>query len=492
MNVYFTDHALGLDADLLIPVLKGSDTSSLLNHVIKTCDLPGERPERDFTGEHAEVQIRYLNNGRRLFLLGLGEQPGFGDIQKSAKIFFYKNRKKTGDSLCLDLSAYRDLGISIDEGALIEAVVNGLSLGRYAIGSWKTDNGNGGEAGREVKLFIRASEEFRDVAERGALIGDVQKRIMDLINAPGNQKTPGFLADWARESSGRYGYQARIFDREEIEKLGLHALLAVGRGSEWPPYFALLEYQPENRRENTPHFGLVGKGITFDTGGISLKNSANLHYMKSDMGGAAAVLGAVEAAARLRLPIRITAAVPFADNAIGERAFRPGDVIHSYSGKTIEILDTDAEGRLILADGLNYLKRNFSPDILINLATLTGSSVRTLGYHAAALFSNNEQLTAGLREAGDRSGERLWPLPLWDAYKEDIQSDIADVRNFSGKPVAGAISAAKFLEFFIDNHPKWAHLDIAGVAFGQSDLSVQKSATGFGVRLLIDFFRSFL
>jgi leucyl aminopeptidase len=214
--------------------------------------------------------------------------------------------------------------------------------------------------------------------------------------------------------------------------------------------------------------------------------------MKSDMGGAAAVFGAVEAAARLQLPIKISAAIPLADNAIGERAFRPGDVIQSYSGRTIEILDTDAEGRLILADGLHYLKRNYSPDILINLATLTGSSVRTFGYHCAALFSNNDELSVALRQAGDRSGERLWPLPLWDDYKEDIQSDMADVRNFSGKPIAGAISAAKFLEYFIDEHPRWAHLDIAGVAFGQSELSVQKSASGFGVRLLIDFFRSFL
>jgi leucyl aminopeptidase len=493
MNVYLIDSPTDIFCDILIPVVQAPETSSLLESICKRYELQEQALKKDFRGEAHDLQMHYLSEGRRLFLLGLGEKTGFGDILKRFKSFSFKQQKKEGNPLCLDLSLYSGSGIKMDQGLWLEAAVNGLSLGRYVIGSWKTDNGKNGQGKQEDKVYVVSTDQKTgEYTNRGSILGDVQKRIMDLVNAPGNQKTPRFLAEWAANSAERYGIQAQIFDQKAAEKLGLHALLAVGKGSECPPYFVLLEYHPETTAKGSPHIGLVGKGVTFDTGGISLKNSTNLHYMKSDMGGAAAVFGAVEAAARLQLPIKISAAIPLADNAIGERAFRPGDVIQSYSGRTIEILDTDAEGRLILADGLHYLKRNYSPDILINLATLTGSSVRTFGYHCAALFSNNDELSVALRQAGDRSGERLWPLPLWDDYKEDIQSDMADVRNFSGKPIAGAISAAKFLEYFIDEHPRWAHLDIAGVAFGQSELSVQKSASGFGVRLLIDFFRSFL
>ena len=172
-------------------------------------------------------------------------------------------------------------------------------------------------------------------------------------------------------------------------------------------------------------------------------------------------------------------------------AIKPSDVIQSYSGKTIEIIDTDAEGRLILADGLAYMMKHFHPDILIDLATLTGSAVRTLGYHAAVLFANNDQTARKFSEIGEQTGERIWRLPLWDVYKEDIKSDVADIRNFSGRPLAGAIGAAKFLEFFTQEHPDWVHMDIAGVAFGDSEFSNQKSATGFGIRLLIEYLSSF-
>ena len=174
---------------------------------------------------------------------------------------------------------------------------------------------------------------------------------------------------------------------------------------------------------------------------------------------------------------------------MSSNAIKPSDVIDSYSGKTIEIIDTDAEGRLILADGLAYMIKHFAPEILIDLATLTGSAVRTFGYHAAGLFSNNDELANQIATAGRATGERVWRLPIWDVYKDDIKSDVADVRNFSGKPVAGAIGAAKFLEAFIGDHPRWAHLDIAGVAFNDSEYSGQKSATAFGVRLLVEFFK---
>ena len=212
--------------------------------------------------------------------------------------------------------------------------------------------------------------------------------------------------------------------------------------------------------------------------------------MKSDMGGAAAVLGAVELAAKFRLPLRVTGVVPSTDNSVDAHSLQPSEVISSHSGKTIEIIDTDAEGRLILADALSYAARNLQPDVLIDLATLTGATVRTLGSVAASLFANDDQLSLALIRAGEACGERLWPFPLWDEFKDGLKSDIADVKNLSSKPTAGAIYAAKFLEVFIENHPRWAHLDIAGVALTDSEFASQKSATAYGVRLLLEYLES--
>lgn len=244
------------------------------------------------------------------------------------------------------------------------------------------------------------------------------------------------------------------------------------------------EYSPENYEKTVV---LVGKGVTFDTGGISIKNSANMHLMKSDMGGAAAVLGAVELAARLQLPVHVVGIIPSTENCVDGASTKPGDVIDSYSGKTIEVIDTDAEGRLILADGLSYALKNYKPDVLLDLATLTGSVVQTLGYSAAGLFTANDTLAAQLAEAGDRTGERLWRLPLWDEYQDEVKSDVAEVRNYHGKPIAGAIVAAKFLEVFTEEHPAWAHLDIAGTAFGDLEFAPNRAGTAYGVRLLVEF-----
>jgi leucyl aminopeptidase len=246
-----------------------------------------------------------------------------------------------------------------------------------------------------------------------------------------------------------------------------------------------MEYKPKGKSLRT--IGLVGKGVTFDTGGLSIKPSTNMHYMKSDMGGAAAVLGTLEMAAKLELPLHVVGVIPTTENSVDSLSTKPGDVIGSYLGKTIEVIDTDAEGRLILADGLTYAVKHYQPDVLIDLATLTGSCIRTLGTYAGGLFSNNDELVGKLNDSADRTGERLWRLPLWDDYKKELKSDVADLKNFSGSPSAGAITAAKFLEEFIEKHPAWAHLDIAGVAVSDSEFASQKSATGFGIRLLIDY-----
>lgn len=249
-----------------------------------------------------------------------------------------------------------------------------------------------------------------------------------------------------------------------------------------------MEYKPENQA--TKKVGLVGKGVTFDTGGISIKPSEGMWQMKCDMAGAAAVIGALEAAARLALPVHVIGVVPATDNMLSGKAIYPGSIVKTYSGLSVEIEDTDAEGRVILADGLAYIKKNFEPDIIIDLATLTGACVVALGYHAAGMFTNNDELANQLSKVGEQTGEKVWRLPLWEEYDKQIKSDMADVKNLGGRP-GGAVTAAKFLEKFIDKHPAWVHLDIAGVAFTDNPYSSARSATGYGVRLLTNFLSQF-
>ena len=307
-----------------------------------------------------------------------------------------------------------------------------------------------------------------------------------MVDLPPNKVTPKYLANWAQDKGDKYGFEVKVLGLEACQIEGLGAFLAVGKGSENEPQFVVMTYTPKEDVLNLKHVGLVGKGITFDTGGLNIKTAGMVH-MKCDMAGGAAVFGAMQLIADLQLPVKVTAIVPCAENSVDAKAFLPSDVIHSYNGTSIEIIDTDAEGRLVLADGISYLIKNYKPEYIVDIATLTGSSVGTLGYECGALFTNNEAISKKLQEAGDSVGERLWPLPLWDVYKQDIESDIADVKNYSGKPVAGAISAAKFLEYFTNEHAAWAHLDVAGVAFGDDEFAKSKHATAYGVHLLTKF-----
>lgn len=435
---------------------------------------------RDFTAEVKQVMPLY-QNGRKVYLVGLGKKPKEADFIKVLRSFFYKQKRTLPDTVALDLK------VGSIENEWIEVIVNGILLGDYDLDLYKTKKKEGLTFfEKDTKLQLIVSEDGAESAmravHRGEEIACTQIRIMDLMNAPSNKKSPQSLAEWATDSGAKYGYSVTVWDEKQCEAEGLEALLAVSLGSRNPPRFIQLEYKHPNANRK---IGLVGKGVTFDTGGISLKQSANMHYMKSDMGGAAAVLGTIEVAAKLQLPVQLIGIIPATENSIDGLATKPGDVVGSYSGKTIEIIDTDAEGRVILADALSYLVRNRKPDTIIDLATLTGSCIATLGYSAAGLFTDNERLAQELFDSGQQTGEKLWRLPLWDDYNEDVKSDVADVKNFHGKPVAGAIVAAKFLEVFVEEHPEWAHLDIAGTAFGDSEFGSMKSATGYGVRLLL-------
>jgi leucyl aminopeptidase len=361
-----------------------------------------------------------------------------------------------------------------------------LLLGTYDLGHFKSDKNVHPFLEPDFSLNLVSEKDYLATAKKGIKIAKAQLATYNLVDLPPNTVNPKYLANWAKETGKKYGFDVEVLGYEASKIAGLGAFLAVGKGSENEPQFIIMNYTPTTEVEHLKHVGLVGKGITFDTGGLNIKTAGMLH-MKCDMAGGGAVFGAMQLIADLQLPVKVTAIVPCAENSVDAKSFLPSDVIHSYSGHSIEIIDTDAEGRLILADGLSYLIKNFQPEYIVDIATLTGSSVGTFGYECGALFTNNTEMAKKLQENGDAIGERLWPLPLWDAYKSDIESDIADVKNYSGKPVAGAISAAKFLEYFTQEHKAWAHLDVAGVAFGDDEFAKSKHATGYGVHLLTKF-----
>lgn len=472
------------------PVVQDDTLSNTLAELAKETGLPAETLSTDFMADAKEVFPIYRRGGRKLYLLGLGKTPDGGtplsaQLIRAFRTLFFQQKTKLPAAVALDLR-----GCPVE---WVEWAVNGALLGGYNFGMYKTEETPKSEffgASGSLEIVVDESVEAENSNARlqtGLATAETQLRIFDLMNAPANHKTPQTLATWALESGERHGYTVRVLDDGEIAEAGLAALHAVSRGSRSEPAFIVAEYVGEGA---TQKVGLVGKGVTFDTGGVSIKPSTNMHLMKSDMGGAAAVLGTVELAAKLKLPVHLVGIVPATENSVDGDAMKPGDVINSYSGKTIEVTDTDAEGRLILADGLAYCVKNYQPDVLIDLATLTGNVIAALGYYAAGLFTENDDLGKRLKRAGEATGERLWRLPLWEEYAEHLKSDVADVRNYSGQPHSGAIAAGKFLQVFTEKHPAWAHLDIAGTAFGDTDFAPQRAGTAFGVRLLVEFLRN--
>jgi len=300
-----------------------------------------------------------------------------------------------------------------------------------------------------------------------------------LGNLPPNICTPAFLADEAHKLARQFKLRLEVLERRDMEKLGMGALLAVARGSHQPPKLIVLRYAG-GKKQSKPVV-LVGKGITFDTGGISLKPAGEMDEMKFDMSGAGSVLGALRALAGMKAPVNVIGVVPASENMPGGAATRPGDVVKTLSGQSVEILNTDAEGRLILCDALTYAER-FQPEVVVDIATLTGACVIALGHVATGLFANDEKLAAELRAAGDDAWDRVWPMPLWEDYQEQLHSNFADMANIGGRP-AGSVTAACYLSRFARKH-RWAHLDVAGTAWKSGR---DKGSTGRPVPLLVRF-----
>ncbi|SHM70412.1 leucyl aminopeptidase family protein [Flavobacterium xinjiangense] len=431
-----------------------------------------------FFGKKDTHYLAEQNDNTHVFI-GVGKTIDY----KSLKTVFRRISYKQQDSFSSNVALVILEQFTQDQ---VEAMISGLLLGTYDLGHFKSEKKEHPFLDPDFTLNLVSEKDYLAAAKKGIKIAKAQLAAFNLVDLPPNTINPKYLATWAKETGEKYGFEVEVLGYEASKIVGLGAFLAVGKGSENEPQFIIMNYTPTAEVEHIKHVGLVGKGITFDTGGLNIKTAGMVH-MKCDMAGGAAVFGAMQLIADLQLPVKVTAIVPCAENSVDAKSFVPSDVIHSYSGHSIEIIDTDAEGRLVLADGLSYLIKNFKPEYIIDIATLTGSSVGTFGYECGALFTNSEEMAKKLQENGDAIGERLWPLPLWDVYKSDIESDIADVKNYSGKPVAGAISAAKFLEYFTQEHKAWAHLDVAGVTFNDDEFAKSKHATAYGVHLLTKF-----
>ncbi len=365
-----------------------------------------------------------------------------------------------------------------------QALVEGAFLGLYRFTRYKRDDEETKEIGG-LTIIERDREKLRAMTEavrRGRVVAEATNAARDLVNEPGNTLTPTELARRAVDLARRARVRCQVLGPRDLRRLRAEALLGVARGSQEPPRLIVLEYR-EGRRGG-PHLGLVGKGVTFDSGGISIKPAENMEAMKGDMAGAAAVIGATSAIAQLKLPIHVTAVVPATENLPSGTALKPGDILRAMSGKTIEVINTDAEGRLVLADALHYA-RSRKVSHLVDVATLTGACVVALGTLNSGAFTNNQALLDKVVAAGRSAGERIWALPMDVEYDELIKSEVADIKNTGGRK-GGAITGAKFLQHFVGDTP-WVHLDIAGTSETDKEKGYQvKGGTGVIVRTLVN------
>ncbi len=444
--------------------------------------------QADFKGELFECRLFYTQGAlpaKRVLLTGLGKK-GEIDLEK-----WRGAASKAGQFV-------RNAGIKqfafpikkfdgYSEEELAESFVTGLLLGVYQFNEFKTLER---DKIREIEEIVFLGEKDREVKSiedglrTGRTISEAVYLARDLVNGPSNEVTPSRLAEKAEKIAKDHGMRVEVLEVSQAEAMGMGAFVAVAKGSQEPGKFIVLEY---NKGKRSDTITLVGKGITFDSGGISIKPSENMERMKDDMSGAAAVLAALQAAAKLQLPLHLVGIMPATENLPSGKAYKPGDILKTLSGQTVEVISTDAEGRLILSDALTYSLR-YQPKAIIDLATLTGACVIALGGYVIGLFGNDDGLLKRVEEASSKTGERAWRLPLWDDYSEYLKSDAADFRNV-GTRAAGAIIGGIFLSKFVGKTP-WVHLDIAGPASIEKERPyIPRGGTGAGVRLLIQMLR---
>ena len=441
------------------------------------------RRAKDFKGNRDETLLLYARGKgpERVLLIGLGPDLTAGSVGRAAAI-----AGRRANSMGVGKAAFWFPGV---EGAALESAVAGGALGAWDYTELRTQAPPSGRADPLVTLtFIvpAANASAKAALAAGRAIGDGQQIARTLAMMPGNLCTPEFLAAAARDVAKRHRMRCSVRGRKEMQALGMNSFLAVAQGTPQDPKLIVIEYA--GGKKGDPPVCLVGKGLCFDSGGISIKPADRMEWMKFDMSGAAAVIGAMEAIAQMKLAINVVGLVGSTTNMPSGTAMNPGDVVKALNGKTIEIINTDAEGRLVLADVLSYAAREFKPQAMVDAATLTGAVVVALGHNATGLMGTDQGVVDELLAAAKRAAEPAWQLPLWPEYREQIKSDIADMKNIGGRG-AGAITAATFLAEFVDGVP-WAHMDVAGTAYSEIDLvAVGRGPTGVPVRTFVEFVR---
>jgi leucyl aminopeptidase len=398
--------------------------------------------------------------------------------------------RRTGALVARRASKVTSVAAALPDGADVEAAAafaEGALLGSFALDSKKAEPKPTVHTRVDV-VVSKAGAKLEAALARARVRADATVIARDLANEPSLDKTPAWLADRAKKIGKAAGVTVSVMEPAELEQRGFGGILAVGSGSTRPPRLIRLDYRPAGKTRG--HVVLIGKGITFDSGGLSIKPNEGMAQMKTDMAAGAAVIGVLQALPATGIPWRVTGLVPAAENMPSGTAMRPGDVIRHYGGRTVEVLNTDAEGRLVLADALAHAVEDLEPDYVVDLATLTGAVGIALGKRTAALYANDETLAAGLLTAAEEAGERLWRMPLVEDYRADLESPVADMKNIGGRFGGGSITAALFLREFVGGKP-WAHLDIASAARSDSDEDeISKGGTGYGVRMLLTWLES--
>ena len=469
------DVPAGVDV-LGVPVLAGRVLPDGAGADLDLDYLAGRR----FEGKPGQTQALLADDGTTLVAIGLGDAAALtvDSFRRAGAALAGAAGTATTAATTL-LAATPD---HLDRRAVTQAIAEGIALAAYRFGTYKSD---GSRSNLTDVAVVGARQPALD---RGARVAEAVALARDLVNEPAGALTPSRLAALATDVAEREGLEISVLDEKAIEKERLGALRGVSLGSDEPPRLIQLVYTPTGRPRGTVI--LVGKGITFDSGGLSLKTADGMMTMKTDMGGGAAVIAAMSALGALGVKAKVVGIVPATENMPGGRAIKPGDVLKARNGKTIEVLNTDAEGRLILADGLSLAVEQ-KPDAIIDLATLTGAQVVALGRRIAGLLSTNDNLAGQVEAAAERSGEPVWRLPLPDIYRKDIDSEVADIKNIGRPGQAGTLIAGLFLREFTGDVP-WVHLDIAGPARSDDDDGyLRKGGTGFGVRTLIELLTSF-
>jgi len=450
---------------------------------------------KDFSAKKGELLSLYTGKSiasPRLFLIGMGETEKLTleKIRRGAAAAAKAAQAVKIGSLGIEfpMSALSVPSLKATPSDVAQAIVEGAALSLYRYDKYLTAKEDEKKL-ESLTIFTSDKKRLNEIQEGvrwGEILSTATWLARDLENAPSNEIYPETLAYNVQETAHTHGFKATVFDQRKIESLKMGGILAVSKGSSHPPRFIILEHNPGNVKSGT--VVLVGKGVTFDSGGISIKPAANMAEMKMDMSGAAAVIGTFQALAGLQLPVHIVGLIPAVENMPSGTAVKPGDIVRHYNGKTSEVDNTDAEGRLILADALGYAS-HYKPDLVIDLATLTGACVVALGHLATGMMGNDQGAMDALKASGEATYDRVWQLPLFDEYEKMIKSDVADVKNTGGR-WAGAITAGWFLKKFIGDY-KWVHLDIAGTAILEENMDyAPKGGSGVGVRLLIEFLKN--